>query len=273
MERQFIFNGRSSREFGLFPSGNDTYNAPKKIFSLESIPGRNGELLTSEGYFGNAEVTYHVYLTNHLKERTDAIRDWLYSAQGYCRLEDSWHPEEFRMAFFSGPMEWEAILNKFGQCDITFSCKPQRYLKEGEREITFYTTDELIAGGNMKACIKNPTPYKAYPQIILPSNCYSFQIFSVCNSAGIGSGPYQYTFIDTTDTTTLDSERLIAYDDNGIVTNKLRSAKERGITSTDAVTYTGTPFPVLLPGNNYFTYSQRDSVKRTVTIIPNFYRI
>lgn len=54
----------------------------------------------------------------------------------YCRLQDSYDTTIYREAFLMGGYDLENILNKFGRCTITFSCKPQKYLITGDTPIS-----------------------------------------------------------------------------------------------------------------------------------------
>ena len=62
----------------------------------------------------------------------EMVREWLQTATGYQRLEDSYDPEFYRLAYFSGPAEIENIMNQYGRMTISFMCKPQRWRKDGE---------------------------------------------------------------------------------------------------------------------------------------------
>ena len=59
------------------------------------------------------------------------------SLNGYTRLTDSYHPDEFRYAVYTGPFEPKVQKkNDAGSFTISFTCKPQRYLLSGETETT-----------------------------------------------------------------------------------------------------------------------------------------
>jgi phage-related protein len=67
-----------------------------------------------------------------------ALRSFLLSQIGYKRLTDSYHPDEFRLALYQNELQVEATSkNNAGTFDITFFCKPQRYLLSGETVQTF----------------------------------------------------------------------------------------------------------------------------------------
>lgn len=152
----FVFNNRSSRDFEVWISGSGTFNAPERDVEMISVPGRNGDLSMDNGRFMNIDLTYPAFITKHFKENYSALKDFLCSQRGYKRLEDTYHPDYYRKAMFSAALEPDMkTLNQSGSFDITFHCDPRRFLKSGERTITFSSSGIL----------KNPTSYEALPLI------------------------------------------------------------------------------------------------------------
>ena len=61
--------------------------------------------------------------------------NFLLKEPGYHRLEDSYHPDYYRMAVLDKEISPElGFQNYSGSFDLTFSCMPQQYLKSGERQ-------------------------------------------------------------------------------------------------------------------------------------------
>lgn len=150
----FIYNGKSSQDFGLVISGEDVWGKAKPVITRTSVPGRNGDLLTSNHCFSNVDITYHVGIRDHFAIRFDALMDHLLSDPGYHRLEDSYHPEHFRIAVMESQVSPKpGVLNRSGTIDLKFSCKPQLFLKSGERTVAFTASGSIF----------NPTNYPAKP--------------------------------------------------------------------------------------------------------------
>lgn len=138
----FQIAGHDSREFGVYISGAGTYNSPAKASEYISIPGRNGDLISGQDRFENVELTYHAFIYRDFDANLAALRAFLLSLDGYQRLEDSYHPDEFRMASYQGALTVTATpRNDAGEFDITFNCKPQRFLLSGENEVTVSASD------------------------------------------------------------------------------------------------------------------------------------
>lgn len=141
MRNYFTFDGVDSRSFGVYISGQGTFKAPARSYDALEIPGRNGALLGIDSRLGNVELTYPAFIYSNFAENIAAFRAFLLSHKGYFKLKDSYHPDEFRLAYYPGPFEPDVTsANNAGSFDITFICKPQRYLESGEEVI------ELIPG-------------------------------------------------------------------------------------------------------------------------------
>lgn len=134
-----VYNGKNFNEFGISAIGRGTYGAPARDIEQVHVPGLNGDLLFDSGGFLNATVEYpDCCIDADFPKNFAALRTFLLSSPGYHRLEDSYATEEFRMAEFRGPLSPDVHTgrgNRSGTFTLTFNCKPQRFLKEGEKEI------------------------------------------------------------------------------------------------------------------------------------------
>ena len=154
----FIYNGESSLDHGVYVGGQGTYGAPQRDINKVSIPGRNGDLVRDNGRWLNISVPYNIVIMHDFLERSDDIRAWLSEPTGYVRLEDTYHPDQFRLAKFNGPIDFTtAAYNNAGKTKIIFDCKPQRFLKSGETKV------QMENGG----FVINPTRYESNPLIIV----------------------------------------------------------------------------------------------------------
>ena len=153
------FDGESSKSYGVYITGEAVYNAPEKDVEMISIPGRNGSFALDKGRFENIEVTYPagIFASNEgdFATAVSDFRNYLCSKKGYCRLTDDYNPDEFRMAIYKSGLEVTPAQLKAGEFEITFDCKPQRYLMSGESPIDITTGDTVL----------NPTLFEASPTI------------------------------------------------------------------------------------------------------------
>lgn len=146
------FNGHSSLEFGVNVASKSMYDGSEPDLSVQEVPGRNGDIVFSNGRRKNVSVTYTIMWRRNVKEKMLGLRDWLSSSVGkYCRLEDSYDSEMFRLGYVSTALNPSIFRNNSGTVDVTFSCKPQRFLKYGEEKIVLTQTTNLINPGSGEA--------------------------------------------------------------------------------------------------------------------------
>lgn len=169
------WNGVSSDTIGVVVERIPNRYVPTRRFSPQQAAGRNGNILLVDKSFPNVEQEYEVYLSAEaqgLPSVARACAEWLMGPDGYCRLEDSYDPTVYREAFLMGGYDLENILNKFGRCTITFSCKPQKYLLTGDTPIsipagttTTYTGSSVqfdgITGASITSMSTTITPTQA----------------------------------------------------------------------------------------------------------------
>lgn len=126
------YNGKNlEASYGLVALGRGTYGAPERDIERVHVPGRNGDLLFDNGGYLDIDVTYPCSMSSSLPEQIRALRQHLYKSPGYHVLTDSYNPDEYRLAEFRGPFEPDVFTargNDAGNFDLTFHCKPQRFL-------------------------------------------------------------------------------------------------------------------------------------------------
>ena len=94
----FIYNGKKSQDFNMVLSGEDTWRKSMPDIERMQIPGRNGDLLLSNHRYSNVDITYHVGFRRDFDRNYTAFMNFLLKEPGYHRLEDSYHPEHYRVA-------------------------------------------------------------------------------------------------------------------------------------------------------------------------------
>lgn len=155
----FTFDGVDSKDFGVYISDTGAFNAPERDVEMIEIPGRNGAYALDKGRFNNIEVTYNAFVATDSESDyisgINALRNALCSRKGYCRLEDEFNPNEYRMAVYKSGLKVSSISDQSGEFTITFDCQPQRFLKSGETAVS-------VASGDT---ITNPTLFESHPLI------------------------------------------------------------------------------------------------------------
>lgn len=230
----FIFNGKSSRDFGIYISGGQTFNAPERDTESIEIPGRNGNLTISRNRFKNITVSYPAFIRKSFSRNADAAKMWLLGCEGYQRLEDTYQPDYFRMAQFKGPVDFDMrFLNYAGEMTLSFDCKPQRWRKDGQ-QTTVYTQPTSLYNDL----------FPALPLIRV-------------NGTGAGNlyiGAYTVELLSIDEYVMLDSDTQNAY---------------KGTLNKNA-TISTPEFPVLQPGDNTISW---DGNVTSIEITPRWWTV
>jgi phage-related protein len=136
-----------------------SFERPSRKQTVYKVPGRNGAVIVQQDAWEDVGRSYKVWLTKDkdkdLVQYVNAVEAWLNSQNGYQRLEDSFEPDVFRLAYYSGGEGVSNILMQAGEATLRFTCRPERFLKEGEHAI-------VITDGSK---IFNPTQFKSRPFI------------------------------------------------------------------------------------------------------------
>lgn len=152
------FDGINSLDYGIYITGEAVYNAPERDVEIVEVKGRNGDIILDNGNFKNIEVSYPAGCfgasQDEFAEKMRAFRAALMSKKGYKRLTDTYNPSEYRLGAFLSAIKVKAVRDgRAGAFEITFNCKPQRFLMSGE-------ASQTITSGQ---ALSNPTPFDAQP--------------------------------------------------------------------------------------------------------------
>lgn len=140
----FTYNGKKSSDFGLYISGDAVFNVPERDVSRYQVYGRNGDIILDNGRYENVTVTYPVFVArDSARQSILAVNAWLLSDSGYHRLEDDYNPEYFRLACSVEAINWTVTRGRYADSSLSFLCKPQRFLKSGEKSITVTSGDVI----------------------------------------------------------------------------------------------------------------------------------
>ncbi|MDO4378810.1 MAG: phage tail family protein [Erysipelotrichia bacterium] len=234
MKNYFKFNDISSLDMGVLPTGKGVFGSAEKDYKSFSVPGRNGDLLIFNRY-KNVDVTYPaIVIGNDYKKLASDLRAWLLAENGYLKLEDTYNPDEIRLAAYSGPIDLNTILLQAGSLNISFNCKPERYLKSGQQAV------EITESGST---IVNPTSFEARPLLVI-FGYGSFKINDVQTSISVST--YEHVNIDC--------DAMICYNGNVNLNQYLVIGD----------------FPTLKAGENTIEF---DSTITKIQITPRWWRV
>lgn len=136
-----VFNNIPSTSVGIEVSTFPQYTLPEKEYETVHIPGKSGDLVIDTGSYKNVTRSYQVNAATYdivrYDQKMNAIAEWLHSTSGYCRLEDTYEPDFFRLAYYQEGVSFENLFNEAGQGTLNFICKPQRFYKTGDVGVKF----------------------------------------------------------------------------------------------------------------------------------------
>lgn len=197
------WNNKKTDTLGIYVTGAGVYNAAEADVTAYQIPGRNGDLIISNGRYKNIEVAYPAFVPSDFETRVQAIRDWMRSSVGYAKLEDNYDTSHFRMArpvnvLKFSPVQQEAAAN----LQLVFDCKPQRWLT-GSDSFTSITSGQTLT---------NPTNFDAFPLIKVVNPNGNFSLTVTISGYSAQSITDDYAVLETV---YFDSETQNIYNSSG----------------------------------------------------------
>lgn len=215
MRHWLTFNNIPSTDYGVYISGAGTFDAPARDEETVAVPGKNGDIVIDNGRYNNISVAYPAFIYRGFRLNVEGLRNFLLTQRGYKRLEDTYHPEYYRFARWSGEFTAEVEEDlAAGRFDLVFDCKPQRFLKSGEMIVTLTESGGLF----------NETPHEAKP------------LLRVYGTGRIAINGVAMTISEADEYTDIDCDIQDAY---------------KGVTNCNG-NISGS-FPTLMPGRNSVT--------------------
>lgn len=153
---EMTFNNKPLSDFNTYYDGSQMFDTPEKDITFYSIPGKNGDLSISNDRFNNVELSVDCFIRENYITNYNNLVNYLYSQEGYGRLEYSQENDIFREGAFVKAIKPDTgAFLKYGSFTLVFNCKPQKWLKSGETAIS-------VSGSST---ITNPTLMTAKPLI------------------------------------------------------------------------------------------------------------
>lgn len=142
IDNEIVYGSISSKDFNVFCSGAGSYTSPQRKYKKTDIAGRNGTLYRDLDSFNNVDVEYKCIINGDLAD-FERFKAFLNAQSGYKRLEDSFHPDEYRMGVVK-PIDPKVKYEDGVAFDLEFNCMPQRFLKEGEKTYHITQSGQLV---------------------------------------------------------------------------------------------------------------------------------
>lgn len=152
--KKIKFNGVSSDKVGVVMETFPDYNYPARTYEAVHVPGMNGDIYLEDGTYANVQRVYRISAYKENKDfhqlAVDVVK-WLHPSGGYKRLEDDYDPDAYRMAMLVDEGNLSNMLNMAGTATVTFTCKPQRFLKSGEAWVTVQSGAQIENAGSFES--------------------------------------------------------------------------------------------------------------------------
>lgn len=204
-----------------------SFNRPVKDVETFKVPGRNGALVIDNGVWDNVLITYPCYCDT--MSAYDTIVQTLGALKGYQKIACSNDSTHYRMGVPVVPQTPTVkFINNHVYFDLSFNCKPQRFLTSGDTTTTYTSSTNTAT---------NPTKFDSRPLIRVngTGSC------TVNGTQITVTGSYSYVDIDC-------AAMECYYGTNN---------------ANALVTFSTNDFPVLSPGSNTISKGTVTSVAIT----------
>lgn len=136
-----IYGGINSGDYKAYITNAGIYKSPEKRYKIHTVPGRNGDILEDTGTYKNVVVEYPFCVYENSDRNLEAFVNAMRRKKGYQRIDDTFHPEYYRMGAFLDEFEPKEVTMDAEMCNgvLKFDCLPQKYLAEGDEAIMLWT--------------------------------------------------------------------------------------------------------------------------------------
>lgn len=141
----FYLDGVDARSVGICLQNAMSFSSAVPSAKAHSISGRNGTLFIETGSYENRTGRAECFCLNkNVEKNISAAGKFLMTKKGYRRLETSDDPEHYWMARVKNSPEIEQRLRTLAPFQVTFDCKPQRFVKDGQNSVILTSAGMLF---------------------------------------------------------------------------------------------------------------------------------
>lgn len=235
LNETFYLDGIDAQSAGIYLQKPIVFSEAVPNIESKTIPGRNGDLIFDTGSYKNRSGSASCFcLQEDVETAISSAGRFLMRKKGYRRLETSDDPNHYWMARVGNSPQMEMRIRVLAPFDISFDCKPQRFVKSGENKTSF------TASGS----ISNQYGQTALPLITLYGNGAGTLTIGSCVVEVIGLDEVLF----------LDSDTQNAYNNNGNQNMNINAPT----------------FPILPDGETQITFS--GGIER-VEIVPRWWEL
>ena len=145
LNETFYLDGIDARSAGIQLQAQIEFSEAVPVVEAQTIPGRNGDLIWETGSYENRGASASCFcLQKDVEKAISSAGRFLMGKKGYRRLETSDDPDHYWMARVENSPRIEQRLRTLAPFDVSFDCKPQRFVKSGENAIVFQQNGSLF---------------------------------------------------------------------------------------------------------------------------------
>ncbi len=182
-----VYGGEASDDLGIVCTEAPAFERPTRKQTVYTVPGRNGSIIYQQNAWNDVTRTYKVFVADtadkDLVDIANGVGAWLNSKSGYNRLEDSFEPDVYRLAYYAGGDNIANSMMQYGSAVLRFTCRPERFYKDGENAIEVSNGDKIA----------NDTRFASKPLIYIEG---SGEISLSIDGATIAADIADYIYID-----------------------------------------------------------------------------
>jgi phage-related protein len=210
---------------------------PARKTNVTSIPGTSRQVVEMEDAWETYDQPYSLFVgdgsMDSIQEELDKTAEVLYK-KGWYELYDEYDPEYYRLAYYVGPFDVENRKTRVGVFEITFKCRPEKFLMLGKTPVSILSNGKIV----------NPTAFDAKPLIHIEGS----------GNATLTINGKTMTFTGIVDYLNIDCDAMDIY--------RLPAENRNSLMEGE--------FPVLSKGENIVSFS---SGITSVIITPRFWTI
>ena len=137
MLNYLTYNGKKSTDLGVYVTGSGSFDAAELDVDRYEVAGRNGDIIIPKNRYKNIPISYPAFIPKGFDGKVQSVRNWLRSAKTYARLDDTYDVNHFRLGLANGVQSFEPVnRNDASNFQLSFDCRPERFLKTGETPLT-----------------------------------------------------------------------------------------------------------------------------------------
>lgn len=225
-------NKNSFEDYGILIAKRPVIPSPKRRVAFVNVPGRNSNIKFDEGTYEdiNIAVECTVKDRNHLSEKLDRIKGWLFNS-GESELIFSFQDDRKYIAQVINAIDFKPLYKIIGGFPILFTCRPFKY-EVANSMVTIQSSGDTI---------NNVGTVESEPNI------------SVYGSGNIGL--------------LINNEEILLKDVSGSITINSEIEDCYGISNENFNIKMSGDFPKLVPGVNIIRWTGNVS---KVEVVPNW---